>query len=538
MEAESYNPLEMERLAFQPGVPQLLKQISSLEISLGEQKGVAPEIAELFPNTSKAFVLHFKEGIEKENNPLKVGAVLSGGQAPGGHNVICGLFEALKQFHPNSVLIGFLNGPSGILEKSYLELNEKILAPFRNTGGFDLIGSGRTKIETPKQLEISLKNCESLKLDGLVIVGGDDSNTNAAILAEYFLKNGSRTRVVGVPKTIDGDLKNHYIETSFGFDTACKTYCEIIGNICRDAKSAKKYTHFIRLMGRSASHITLECALQTHPNIALIGEELAEKKTTLKDLVQSIARVVIKRAEAGKNYGVILIPEGLIEFFPEMKQLIKELNIHLVKDVQNIETKLSKTAKKTFDFLPKEIAEQLLIDRDPHGNVQVSHIATEQLLIHLVEEELKNLSFQGTFSPLGHFFGYEGRAGFPSNFDANYTFSLGLTAALLIQSGYTGYMSAVRKLIEPVEKWIPAGIPITSMMSIEERKGKEKPVIAKALVDLKGEPFKTFSAYRQSWELEDHYRYPGPIQFFGPKVLTDVTTFTLKFEQKIKETVS
>lgn len=526
--------LEKERRKYKPHLPHVLKNIESVECVEGEAISVEEEIQALFEKTCQQPMIRFKQASSTQPSaPLRVGVVLSGGQAPGGHNVIIGLYDALKKIHPNCRLFGFLEGPSGIIENRYQELTEEILDPFRNTGGFDLIGSGRTKIETPEQLEASRKNCEALKLNGLVIIGGDDSNTNAAILAEFFVRNHCDTNVIGVPKTIDGDLKNAYVPASFGFDTAVKIYSEMIGNISRDALSAKKYTHFIKLMGRSASHIALECALQTHPNLTLIGEEVADKKMTLKQITDMICDLICKRAEEKKNYGVILIPEGLVEFVPEMKTLIQELNRFLSKGEENVASKLSSAAKETFEFLPKEIAEQLLLDRDPHGNVQVSHIATDQLLIHIVKKELKNRpSYQGKFAAVGHFFGYEGRCGFPSNFDADYCYALGYTASKLIASGYTGYMSVLQKLNDPPPEWEAAGIPLTAMMKIEERKGKQKPVIQKALVDLKGEPFKYFAGQREKWSVQDHYRYPGPIQLMGPPHLCDETTFTLKLEKE------
>lgn len=530
--------IEEERLKYKPHLPRCLRDVSSLQVVEGESTeamGDRDQIKELLPKTYGQPVVKFKEGMSKTHAALRVGVVLSGGQAAGGHNVITGLFDALKRMNPGCRLFGFLGGPSGIVENSYIELTEEILADYRNTGGFDLIGSGRTKIEKPEQLEASRKNVESLSLNGLVVVGGDDSNTNAALLAEYFQSHGCHTHVIGVPKTIDGDLKNAHVEISFGFDTACKTYSEMIGNIERDALSAKKYYHFIKLMGRSASHITLECALQTHPNIALIGEEAAAKNRTLEQITEEIADIVCERAKQDKNYGVVLIPEGLIEFVPEMKQLIKELNALMAKQVDDVAAGLSEKARETFDYLPEQIARQLLLDRDPHGNVQVSHISTESLLIHTVKKTLEARSdYKGKFNPVNHFFGYEGRCCFPSNFDADYCYSLGFAAAVLIDSGHTGYMSIVHKLSQPAEEWEVGGIPITMLMNMEERKGKRKPVIQKALVDLDGEPFKRFAQKRDSWSVEDHYRYPGPIQLFGPDSLTNEKTYTLKLEQHVE----
>lgn len=520
------SPVEEARIKYQPELPKCLHNLSTLEIVKGGQtESIADqdEIKYLFNKSYGQPILHFKEWEEKEHRPLRVGVVFSGGQAAGGHNVVTALFDALKKMHFDSKLFGFLQGPLGIIENNSIELTKEILDNVRNTGGFDLIGSGRTKIETTTQLEASKKSVEALNLDGLVIIGGDDSNTNAAFLAEYFLTHQCKTKVIGVPKTIDGDLKNDFVEISFGFDSACKTYSEMIGNIAKDAISAKKYTHFIKLMGRSASHITLECALQTHPNIALIGEEIFFKQMTLKQITEEIASVLKKRSQQGKNYAVVLIPEGLIEFVPEIKQLISELNTLLAKQVQDVVSKLSEQARKTFKFLPKEIADQLLFDRDPHGNVQVSHIATEQLFIHTVKNQL-----EGKLSFVNHFFGYEGRSCFPSNFDATYCYALGVTAALLIDAGCTGYMSVVRNLAKQVSEWEVGGIPITMLMNMEERKGKRKAVIRKTLVDLESPLFKTFVENRQSWALEDHYRMPGPIQLFGPKEICDMRNFTLR----------
>ncbi len=520
------SPIDEERLKFKPLLPRGLRAISSLEVMEGEATealGNQEKIQELLPKTYGQPVLRFKEGASKTHAVHRVGVVLSGGQAPGGHNVITGLFDALKEMHPGSRLFGFLDGPAGVVENRYIELTEEMLANYRNTGGFDLLGSGRTKIETPEQLGASRKNVEALNLSGLVIIGGDDSNTNAALLAEFFESNGCHTYVVGIPKTIDGDLKSVHIETPFGFDSACKTYAEMIGNIERDALSAKKYYHFIKLMGRSASHIALECALQTHPNITLIGEEVAAQKMTLEQITNQIADVICKRALQGKNYGVVLIPEGLIEFIPEMKLLFHELG-----------GTLSDKARETFEYLPKEIAEQLLLDRDPHGNVQVSRISTEQLFIHTVKNALEARSdYKGKFAPINHFFGYEGRACLPSNFDATYCYSLGFAAAVLVDSGHTGYMCSIHNLAQPVEEWEVGAIPITMLMNMEERKGKLKPVIQKALIDIEGEPFKLFASKREGWSLNDDYRYPGPIQFFGSDSLCNTTTVTLKREKHV-----
>ncbi len=516
-------PLQKHRLSYQPTLPKVLGELCAITFKgQGKTACIAnkKEIEVLFPKSYGRPLLTPMKREQPYLKPLKVGVVLSGGQASGGHNVITGLFDALKMFHSESHLVGFLNGPSGILEGEILELSEDLLEQYRNQGGFDLIGSGRSKIETEDQLEKSLAIFDKLQLDGLVVVGGDDSNTNAAVLAETCLAKGCKTKVIGVPKTIDGDLKNDFVDISFGFHTATATYSEMIGNIARDAASAKKYTHFIKLMGRSASHIALECALNTHPNLCLIGEEVAEKKMTLKAVTAEIADVIEKRGNNGKNYGLILIPEGLIEFIPEMRDLISELNILLAEGKD--EKALSAEAKATFKFLPKEIAQQLLLDRDPHGNVQVSHIQTDLLFSRAVKEELKHRpSYKGKFSPIHHFFGYEGRAGLPTNFDATYCYSLGHVAALLIRDGHTGYMSCVRHLTRPSAEWDICGIPITALMNLEKRKGKDKPVIRKALVELSGPAFKSFSRNRIKWMLEDYYAYPGPIQFDGDPVITD-----------------
>lgn len=519
---QSISPLEKKRLKFKPVVPKVLQNLNLIRFQK-EQKteavGDKKEIEKHFPKTYGRSVIYATMGEGQLNQPLKVGVVLSGGQAAGGHNVIAALFDALKSFHHESVLYGFLNGPKGVVDGVFETLSEDKISHFRNIGGFDLIGSGRTKIETEEQLYKSMNVFLKMRLDGLVVIGGDDSNTNAALLAEYCLAKGCPTKVIGVPKTIDGDLKNDYVEVSFGFDTACKTYSEMIGNIERDARSAKKYTHFIKLMGRSASHIALECALLTQPNMTLIGEEIFEKKETLEAITKDIADLVEERKG---DYGVIVIPEGLIEFIPEVKELIEELN-HLLsleeedtepeKKLNKILFRLKPNTKETLTFLPKDIQLQLLIDRDPHGNVAVSHIQSEKLLSFLVKKELKKRGYKGQFNPVHHFFGYEGRSGFPSNFDATYCNALGMAAALLIKEGFTGYMSAISHLNKPPLHWGVCGVPITSLMNIEKRKGKDKPVIRKALVDLKGEVFKTFEKARQRWKLEDHYLYPGPIQF-------------------------
>lgn len=522
------SPFQNERAQYQPVVPNLLKGLKTLSFLEGVPTaaiGDVLEIQEHFPSIFQKPILRFETGTTNySSSPLKVGVVLSGGQAAGGHNVIAGLYDALKTLHKESSLYGFLGGPSGVIDGKMIELTEQKIASYRNMGGFDLIGSGRTKIETPEQLAASLKVVLTGTFDGLVIVGGDDSNTNAAVLAQYFLKHNAKTCVIGVPKTIDGDLKNAFIESSFGFDTATKVYSEMISNISRDALSAKKYTHFVKLMGRSASHVALECALQTHPNLTIIGEEIDQLETTLSQIVHQIADVVSQRAARGKDYGVILIPEGLIEFIPEMNTLIAQLNCG----------ELNEAGEAILAMLPPAISKQLQMERDPHGNVQVSHIETEKLLISLVQDELsQRSSFKGKFSPVHHFFGYEGRSAYPTNFDACYTYALGMSAAVLIDRKITGYMAMVSHLTKRVEQWGAGGIPITMMMHMEERKGKMKPVICKAQVDLDSEPFRTFTSLREKWALDDDYRYQGPIQYFGPPNLCDETTLTLKLENNV-----
>lgn len=545
-----FSPLQNARADYKPKHPAILDTLNRLHPMTSKESGScqqSTEIGSLFPLTHHQKKVGFTTGSQKKPCPLKVGVVLSGGQASGGHNVISGLFDALQQIDPKSELIGFLGGPSGIIENKTMPLTDKLIALYRNQGGFDIIGSGRTKIETPEQFEKSLQTVQKHNLDGLVVVGGDDSNTNAALLAEFFLSRGCKTTVVGVPKTIDGDLKNEEIEVSFGCDTACKTYSEIIGNIARDCLSAKKYYFFIKLMGRSASHVTLECALQTHPNMAFIGEEVAKNRETLAGLTRKLADMIEERAKSKKNYGVVLISEGIIEFIPEFNTLIKELNTLLAegsesaREINNlqgyekrlgaIQSKLTPPSRACIDSIPDEICRQLLLDRDPHGNVQVSKIETERLFISAVEKELERRNFDGKFSAQPLFFGYEGRSCYPSNFDANYCYTLGHVAALLIECGLTGYMACVKNLTAPAEEWTIAGIPITSLMRIEMRHGKQKPVIEKAMVDLQGAPFQRFAAMRTKWELHDEYRFPGPIQFFGPEELTDCPMITLKLEQ-------
>lgn len=483
------------------------------------------QLAFLFPKTweRKAYELVKGGG---GNRGLRVGVIFSGGPASGGHNVIAGIWDAIYEMDKDSKLLGFLDGPSGVIERKYCELTSTDINAVRNMGGFDLIGSGRTKIETPEQMRSSMETCQSLSLDGLVIIGGDDSNTNAAILAEYFLKEGCKTRVIGVPKTIDGDLRSKEIEISFGFDSACKTYSEMVGNIARDALSAKKYYHFIKLMGRSASHITLECALATHPNLALIGEE----KRGLEAIVKEIADLICKRKEAGKEFGVILIPEGLIEFIPEMKLLIGELNQCLAMGKsESAQDHLSPINKALFLSLPEKIRMQLLFDLDPHGNVALSQVETEVLLIDLVKKELKKrASYTGHFNPIAHFFGYEGRSCYPSNFDANYCYTLGKLAAIAVRDEVTGAICSVQNLGKSVDKWKLSMVPIVQLMHMEERKGKQKPVIQKALVDLKGSTFKYFYNARKKWEMEDDYCSPGPIQFFGDEELVNTVPLILQ----------
>ena len=534
------SPLQKQRLKYHPKLPKALQDIRI--VSLEKDKNGSPlskRIADLFPLTSNEPLLKFTKGSRpKISHSLRVGIVLSGGQAPGGHNVISGLYDAIKAFNEKSSLIGFLNGPGGIVKNDAIEITGELLEKYRNQGGFDLIGSGRTKIETDDQFKAALAAATERNLDGLIVTGGDDSNTNAALLAEYFAAHQCKTVVIGVPKTIDGDLKNPDVAISFGFDTACKTYSEMIGNIARDALSAKKYYHFIRLMGRSASHITLECAFATQPNLALIGEEIAREKKTLNHIVSSIADLICRRAELDKHFGIILIPEGVIEFIPEIGALIKELNallsISSTLSSQEIHNKLTSASQSCFSALPEEVQKQLLLHRDPHGNVQVSFIETEKLLMHMVDTELSlrqtKGTYHGNFNGINHFFGYEGRCGFPSNFDCNYCYALGYTAALLIKNGMTGYMCAIHNLTLPPSQWEIAAVPLTSLMDMEMRKGKEKPVIQKALVDLNGKAFAHFVQHRDEWGIEDTYLSPGPIQFFGSSLVSESVPFTLLLE--------
>lgn len=531
--------LQKLRLEYHPVLPKVLENLSALHFSAKEETSAvadADEIRALFPKTFGRAVMKGAAGALREHSPLRVGVVFSGGQAAGGHNVIAGLFDALQKLHSENRLLGFLGGPGGIIEGKIAEITQEGLASYRNQGGFDLIGSGRTKIETEEQLSGALKTVLDLNLDGLVVIGGDDSNTNAATLAEFFLKNGAKTSVIGVPKTIDGDLRNPFVATSFGFDTATKIYSEMVGNIARDALSAKKYTHFIKLMGRSASHITLECALKTHPNITLIGEEIAEKGMSLRAITEMCADIIAARSEQGRDYGIVLIPEGLIEFIPEMRALIDQLNALAAEggdlEVDKVSERLNGEAASCFEALPKEIQKQLLLDRDPHGNVQVSKIETEKLLILAVEKQLserkKAGTFKGKFAAQAHFFGYEGRSAFPSNFDAQYCYSLGYIAAALIDQKLTGYMASVQGLDRPSGDWEISGLPITMLMNMEMRSGKKKAVIQKALVELNGKAFRFLKDSRDEWAHNDHYRYPGPIQFFGERELTDVIPMTLQ----------
>ena len=550
----NFSVLDNVRKQFKPEIPAALNSdisaISYDEISTDIKVSDQDQIKKIFPNTFGGKYVRFNKSDNKELKALKVGVVLSGGQAPGGHNVIAGIYDSLKRISTKSELIGFLGGPSGILENKALVITDEIIDEYRNTGGFDIIRSGRTKIETPEQFATSLETCKTRNLDALVIIGGDDSNTNAALLAEYFLENNTEIKVIGVPKTIDGDLKCGFIETSFGFDTACKTYSELIGNIERDSKSAAKYWHFVKLMGRSASHIALECALQTAPTYTIISEEVEAKNQSLDSIVDDIADIIVKRYNNGENYGVVLIPEGLIEFIPEMGVLMKEINKLLGDNEELFATfdmfgkkhdwlkeNLSSESSYVFSSLPRDIQKQLLMDRDPHGNVQVSKIETEKLLILMLENKLKTLKdegiYTGKFNTQNHFFGYEGRCAFPSNFDANYCYSLGYIATLLISSGLTGYMSSIMNLEKPVKEWIPGGVPISMLMNMEERKGKMKPVIKKALVELDGAPFKAFEAKRDEWALNTSFIYPGAIQYFGPDEVCNQPTKTLKLEKGV-----
>ncbi len=544
--------LQKARASYQPKLPIALT--GPVKAVLGKPtQSVAnqEEIQKLFPQTYGLPELHFeKNSNPAPGRPINVGVILSGGQAPGGHNVISGLFDGIKRIHRDSRLFGFVMGPGGLVEHKYIELTASIIDEYRNTGGFDIIGSGRTKLETKDQFDRGLEILKELNISALVIIGGDDSNTNAAVLAEYYKQVGAGVQVIGCPKTIDGDLKNDLIETSFGFDTATKVYSEVIGNIQRDCNSAKKYWHFIKLMGRSASHIALECALQTQPNVCIISEEIEAKNLTLQDVVNQLADVVAARAAEGNNFGTVLIPEGLIEFIPAVGRLIAELNDLLAKEEKTFAAldreaqrqwvieHLSADNAKTYEALPEGVARQLTLDRDPHGNVQVSLIETEKLLSEMVGKRLEQMraegKYNGKFSALHHFFGYEGRCADPSNFDADYCYALGFNAACLINAGVTGYMSSVRNLVKPAVQWIAGGIPITMMMNMERRHGEMKPVIQKALVKLDGAPFRKFAAHRRDWALNTCYVYPGPIQYFGPAEVCDQPSLTLQYEHKGK----
>jgi diphosphate-dependent phosphofructokinase len=546
--------LQSARYTYKPELPELLcTTAEKISIETGSQtcpEKDADEIHTFYPKTFGKPVLTFCAG----HNPsaakkTRIGVLLSGGQAPGGHNVIAGLFDAMKKAHKKSELIGFHLGPGGLVKGDYEILTAEKIDAYRNTGGFDIIGSGRTKIETPEQVDAAIIHVNELCLDALVIIGGDDSNTNAAFLAECFTQKNIHTRVIGVPKTIDGDLKNKCIEASFGFDTATKVYSELIGNVARDTCSSRKYWNFIRLMGRSASHIALECALQIHPNICLIGEEIAAKNMTLQQLLLEMCRTIAARADRGMNYGIVLIPEGIIEFIPETANLIHELNRNwceyekvftalttLDSKKKWLRTKISREAFSTLDQLPPDLAEQLLGLRDPHGNILVSQIETEKLFISMITNYLVGMeaagTYSGKFSPLAQFYGYEGRSVFPSNFDANYCYALGQTAFLLIANGCTGYLASVRNLAKPCREWTAGGVPLTMMMDMEERKGYRKPVIAKSLVALEGAPFKAFAKHRDKWAVETEYVFPGPIQYFGPDEVCNRITTTLELESQ------
>ena len=548
------SPLQIARYQYAPKLPGMLRNgISEICVKDGlptESVADQEKIKALFPNTYGKNEITFQKGANtSEAKVQKVGVILSGGQAPGGHNVICGLYDALKATDANNVLYGFKGGPSGLLEDDYIVFDDEYINAYRNTGGFDIIGSGRTKLETEEQFAVVAEVCKKHGITAIVIIGGDDSNTNAAVLAEYFAANNAGVQVIGCPKTIDGDLKNEDIECSFGFDTATKTYSEIIGNIERDANSAKKYWHFVKVMGRSASHVALECALQTRPNICLVGEEVAAKKMSMAEIADYIADSVATRAAKGWNFGVAIIPEGIVEFVPEFSVLIAEINELLAGEKTEafnalptwaekyafIENGLTKESMAVFAILPQAIQQQLFLERDPHGNVQVSLIESEKLFSALVADNLKARkaagTYNGKFSALHHFLGYEGRCAFPSNFDADYCYSLGYNAFMLIQYGYTGYLSKVSNLSSPAEEWVAGGMPMTKMMNIERRHGKDKPVIRKALVELDGAPFKFFAENRAEWASETCFVYPGAIQYFGPTEVCDATTVTLALEQ-------
>ena len=548
-----HSPLQKARYSYQPKLPMILRsemsEIEAVEGAKTESARDKEKIQALFPTTFGQKEISFQKGKSKaEKKKHVVGVILSGGQAPGGHNVVSGLYDALKKADKDNELIGFLGGPSGLTDDKFIVFTDEYINEFRNTGGFDIIGSGRTKLETTEQFEKAAAVCKKHGITAITIIGGDDSNTNAAVLAEYFKAHDTGVQVIGCPKTIDGDLQNDDIEISFGFDTATKTYSELIGNIERDANSAKKYWHFIKLMGRSASHIALECALETQPNVCLISEEIEKKEMSLSQIADYVAKSVADRAENGMNFGVVLIPEGLVEFVPEVKKLISEINDTLAAKAEEFEKAVSPKDKvafmhkyltaesdAVFSILPESIQAQMMADRDPHGNVQVSRIESEKLVSSLVEAKLAEMKkegkYNGKFNPLHHFFGYEGRCAFPSNFDSDYCYSLGYNAFMLIQSGCTGYLSSIRNLSAPASEWKAGGMPITKMMNIERRHGEDKPVIKKALVELDGKPFKYFEERRDKWAKETCFTYPGAIQYYGPESVCDITTVTLKLEQ-------
>ena len=538
--------LQKARAAYQPKLPKALQ--GAVKVKLGaptQSVGNQEEIKKLFPNTYGMPIVEFEPATEANTTKMNVGIILSGGQAPGGHNVITGLFDQIKKLNPENRLFGFILGPGGLVDHHYMELTKDIIDEYRNTGGFDMIGSGRTKLEKVEQFEKGLEIIRQLDIKAIVIIGGDDSNTNACVLAEYYAAKNYGVQVIGCPKTIDGDLKNDQIETSFGFDTACKTYSELIGNIERDCNSARKYWHFIKVMGRSASHIALECALQTQPNICLVSEEVEAKEQSLDDIVTYIANAVCVRAAEGNNFGTVIIPEGLIEFIPAIKKLIAQLNdvlalpeakgLNSEEQIAFVKAHISAENLAVFNSLPEGVARQLALDRDPHGNVQVSLIETEKLLSSMVAVKLdewkKAGKFTGKFAAQHHFFGYEGRCAAPSNFDADYCYALGTSAAQLIANGKTGYMAIVKNTTAPAEQWIAGGVPITMMMNMEKRNGEMKPVIRKALVELDGAPFKTFAAQRDKWAKDTCYVYPGPIQYWGPTEVCDQPTKTLALEK-------
>jgi pyrophosphate--fructose-6-phosphate 1-phosphotransferase len=538
--------LQMARAAYQPKLPLGLQgAVKAVEGEPTQSVDNQEEIKKLFPNTYGMPLVEFVKGEETEHAPMNVGIILSGGQAPGGHNVITGLFDAVKKLNPENRLFGFILGPGGLVDHNYMELTKEIIDEYRNTGGFDMIGSGRTKLEKVEQFEKGLEIIRELNIKAVVIIGGDDSNTNACVLAEYYAAKNYGVQVIGCPKTIDGDLKNAQIETSFGFDTACKTYSELIGNIERDCNSSRKYWHFIKVMGRSASHIALECALQTQPNICLVSEEIEAKGMSLDDIVEYIANAVCQRAADGNNFGSVIIPEGVIEFIPAIKKLIAQLNDVLAlpaaknlarsEQIDFVKSHLTEENLAVFNSLPTGVARQLALDRDPHGNVQVSLIETEKLLSTMVAQKLEKMKkegkYVGKFSALHHFFGYEGRCAAPSNFDADYCYALGNSAAQLIAAGKTGYMAIVQNTTAPAAEWKAGGVPITMMMNMEKRNGEMKPVIRKALVELDGAPFKEFAAHREEWARKTAYVYPGPIQYWGPSEVCDQPTKTLALEQ-------